>query len=470
MTVGSPAPSPVGSFAPREAGAGSANDASARSAARGRRKGTAAAFLGGAIGRLLPASIPFRYFGAAAVFHVLAWAALAVGADGAARFRGGLGWPLAALHLLTLGVLVMTALGASLQLLPVATRQSVASRHAPALVWWLYTPGVAAIALGMGFASPTLLAAGALLVAAALAVYAVVLAANLFGARGMPAVVAHGWVAWVSLAVVLIAGLSLALAYAGGPALPRGVALALHVPFAAYGFMGMLALGLSYIVVPMFALSHAPDERQALASCALAVVALMLAALAAFGIAVQTMRAAAVVAGSAAVALHLRLMATALRTGMRRDLGRSFRLVRIGWGMLVASLVAALGVALDMPFDGTATLFGFALTVGWLLTFLLGILQRIVPFLASMHAARGRHLPPTPSSLGAGSSLRIHYVGHLAAFALLALAIALDSPWLVRAGAAAGLVASGAFLAFFATVVRRMVAANRAAKAQGVSA
>ena len=37
-------------------------------------------------------------------------------------FAGGLGWPLAALHLVTLGVLAMTAIGASLQLLPVATR------------------------------------------------------------------------------------------------------------------------------------------------------------------------------------------------------------------------------------------------------------------------------------------------------------------------------------------------------------
>ena len=471
MTVDSSAPSSsprIASFAPREADA--ANDASSRSANRGKRKGTGAAFLGGAIGRLLPASIPFRYFGAAVVFHVLAWAALAAGADGAARFRGGLGWPLAALHLVTLGVLVMTALGASLQLLPVATRQSVSSRHAPALIWWLYTPGVAATALGMGVASVTLLAAGALLVAVALAIYAVVLAANLFGARGMPAVVAHGWVAWVSLAAALIAALSLALAYVGGPALPRGVALTLHVPFAGYGFMGMLALGLSYIVVPMFALSHAPDERRALASCALAVVALILAALAGFGVTVVGARVGAVVAGSAAVALHLRLMVTALRTGMRHDLGPSFRLVRIGWGMLVASLVAALGVALDVPFDGMGTLFGFTLIVGWLLTFLLGILQRIVPFLASMHAARGRHLPPTPSSLGAGSSLRIHYIGHLAALVLLALAIAVDSPWLVRAGAAAGFVGAGAFLLFFATVVRRMLEANRAAKAHGVSA
>ncbi|MDP3085760.1 MAG: hypothetical protein Q8N44_19010, partial [Rubrivivax sp.] len=115
------------------------------------------AFLGGARSRLLPLSIPFRFFGAAVAFHLLAWLALLAGADELPRFRGGLGLPLAALHLVTLGVLVMTAIGASLQLLPVATRQPVRSLRSAALVWWLYTPGVAALAAGMAGALPWLL-------------------------------------------------------------------------------------------------------------------------------------------------------------------------------------------------------------------------------------------------------------------------------------------------------------------------
>jgi hypothetical protein len=302
-----------------------------------------------------------------------------------------------------------------------------------------------------------LLAAGAILIAIALAIYAVLLAHNLLGARGMPAVIAHVWVAWIALAIVLVAALSLAFSYAGGFALPRPVALALHVPFAAYGFMGMLALGLSYILVPMFALSRPPDERFALVSCALACAALAAVAVAAFGIAVVALRVAAIAAGVVAVALHLRLMLAALAKGMRRDLGPSFRLVRIGWAMLAASLVAALCVALDVPFAGMPTLFGLLLIAGWLLTFLLGILQRIVPFLASMHASRGKHRPPTPSSLAAGPALRIHYLCHMSALAVLTAAILLDSAWFARIGALIGLVGSMAFLAFFVQVVRRML-------------
>src|SRR5262249_6970888 len=81
---------------------------SGRSApAPGERAGVtaAAAFLGEARGRLLPASIPLRFFGAAVLFHFLAWVALLAGAGATAGFAGGLGLPLAALHLVTLGIL-----------------------------------------------------------------------------------------------------------------------------------------------------------------------------------------------------------------------------------------------------------------------------------------------------------------------------------------------------------------------------
>jgi hypothetical protein len=420
----------------------------------------AGAFLAGAGSRLLPPSISFRFFGAAVVFHLCAWIALFIDADAAVRFAGGLGWPLAALHFGTLGMLAMTAIGASLQLLPVATRRPVGSGRWPAAIWWLYTSGVALTALGMGAGATTILAAGAIAVMAALVAYAVLLTRNLVGANGMPVVVAHGWAALASLIVVIATALALAGTYVGTPTIDRTTAIALHVVFAAYGFMGMLVLGLSYIVVPMFALSAAPAERPAWASFVLAVLALLLAGVAALGIAPELLRTAAVTAGLAAVAVHLRLMAIALTTGMRRHLGRSFTLVRIAWAALVASLVVALALAHDAPVDGLATQFGLVLIGGWLLTFALAILQRIVPFLASMHAAQaktgGTSLPPTPSALTALRPLAIHFSCHLAALALLAIAVAVDSAPAVRAAAALGTAGALAFGAFFAIVMRRM--------------
>jgi hypothetical protein len=209
---------------------------------------------------------------------------------------------------------------------------------------------------------------------------------NLRGARGMPGVVAHGWTALVALAITLASALSLAGTWLGLPVPDRGTTLALHLVFAPYGFMGMLALGLSYILVPMFALADTPSPRRQLASCALAIAALALGGLAAFDIAALPLRVAAVLAGAAAVALHLWLMAQALRTGMRKELGRSFLLVKIGWGGLVASLAFALALAFDAPLPRLPGWFALALVGVWLLSFLAGMLQRIVPFLAALHA------------------------------------------------------------------------------------
>ena len=127
-------------------------------------------FGAGARSRLLPASVTLRYFGAAVAFHVLGWLALLDGAGDLLRFAayGGLGPALAALHLITLGVLTMTAVGATLQLLPVATRQPVRSLAAVKLAWWLLAPGVALFALGATAYRPALLGIGAAAVVAAL--------------------------------------------------------------------------------------------------------------------------------------------------------------------------------------------------------------------------------------------------------------------------------------------------------------
>ena len=220
--------------------------------------------------------------------------------------------------------------------------------------------------------------------------------------------------------------------------------------------MGMLALGLSYILVPMFALSEAPAERWQLTSCGLAAAALVLAGLAAFGWASGPLRIAALLAGALAVALHLWLMAKALRTGMRRELGRSFLLVKIGWGGLAASLILGLALVLELPVPRLQTWFGLCLIGVWLLSFLLGMLQRILPFLGAMHVAGTGRRPPTPSALTDDRALRIHFACHVAALAGLALAAVADSPLLAAAAALVGAIGALAFCLFYGTLMVRL--------------
>ena len=149
------------------------------------------AFLAGA-SRLLPASIPFRYFGAAVAYHRACVARAAASVRMACRrFAGGLGWPLAALHLVDAGCARDD--GDRGESATVAGRDAAAGALAtrcPAVIWWLYTPGVAAIALGMGMPAPRLLVGGAVARRRSrLWATRCCSRRNLIGARGMPAVV-----------------------------------------------------------------------------------------------------------------------------------------------------------------------------------------------------------------------------------------------------------------------------------------
>jgi hypothetical protein len=108
-----------------------------------------------------------------------------------------------------------------------------------------------------------------------------------------------------------------------------------------------------------------------------------------------------------------------LRARLRPALGSGFLLVRVSWFCLVASLALALLMALDMAPPRAVLLFGLLLVPGWLLTFLLGVLQRIVPFLASVHASAAARGTPLISALTPAPLLAAHQALHVAALASL---------------------------------------------------
>jgi hypothetical protein len=418
-------------------------------------KPAAANFLGGAKSRLLPASIPFRFFGGAVFFHVAFWLGLIWAADEIPNFVIGPGRVLAVLHLLTLGVFAATAFGAAFQLLPVATKQPLRAEWPARLVAWLLFLGLALFAPGVAETLHIAAALGALLAALGVIVAAVLLIDNLSRARGMAGVVAHGWAAMASLIAIAALGFVLVADQHHGFLPGRAGIGVTHAILAVYGFMGMLALGFSYVLVPMFGLAPAPSERVQLASFALATAALALGVLGAL-LAQPWVIAAAAAAGLGAVALHLRLMAAAMRARMRKRLGPSFWLVRAAWACLPLSLILGALMALELwPWRGPA-LWGSVALLGWLLTFVLGMLQRIVPFLASMHASAPGRAPPLVSSLTAERPLALHRYCHLAAVAGVVAGIAGDWPVVIQAAGAVGAVGAAAFAWFFIGTAARI--------------
>jgi hypothetical protein len=397
--------------------------------------------------RLLPMSLPFRYFGAAVAFQVAAWALLLAAGDFTA-FEAGLGPVFAALHLLTLGVLAMAAIGATLQLLPIATRQPVRSIGAAKLLWWLLALGTLVFACGAELYAPRLMAAGATAVAIAFMIYGVLLARNLIGARGLPVVVAHGWAAFACLIALAASGIALVAYYEHGIALDHAAIRGAHLVLAAYGFMGLLTFGLSTFLLPMLAIAPPPLPAVSYAALAFAFVALTLGALG--------WRLAGAVLGLCAALLHIWAMERSLRARLRAPLGPAFLLVRVSWACLAASLGLVLLAELGHAPARAGQLFVLLLIPGWLLTFLLAVLQRILPFLASVHASSASRGTPLISTLTPARLLAVHRVLHLAALAALLAGIALGDKQLTQAGAAAGFAGALAYAAFFAFVVLKV--------------
>jgi len=412
--------------------------------------------LGGAHDRLLPASIPFRFFLSAVFFHALAWAVLVFGAPDLPGFSGGTGLVLAVIHLLTLGVLTMTAIGAAYQLLPVATRRPLTKTWPARASFWLVLPGVLFLSFGMGAANATALAGGGLLVAAGLLIFVFLTADNLYRAGADLRIVgADGGIALlalvgaVGLALVLIANLRSGF-------LDNHQALAAsHMVLAVFGFMGLMVAGFSQILVPMFALCGALPQRLGWWQLGLSVLGIG-GVLAGIELGNTAVSIGAGIIGLMAALTYLWLMRACLKNGMRKRLGLSFLLIRTSWGFLIVGVLIGLLVLAGVPVKNAPALFGFALLGGWLLTFLLGILQRIMPFLASMHISSSGGHAPRLSEIAPDWPLRVHMVCHFLALALIATGISADWPLAVRVGAAFGLVGAISFGVFAGFVAARI--------------
>ena len=129
--------------------------------------------------------------------------------------------------------------------------------------------------------------------------------------------------------------------------------------------------------------------------------------------------------------------------------------------MLPATLLVGLAALYGLAGNDGPTLFAFLLLFGWLLTFLIAILQRIMPFLASMFVT----LPASGgaaivSELANARSLKLHAVCHGLAVTILVVAILLDNATVARFGSTIGLIGALAFAWFAADVIRRIVPAG----------
>ena len=292
---------------------------------------------------------------------------------------------LALVHTATLGWWTMTIMGAMYQLVPVVlvTRlRAVTLAYCQTL---LYLVGVICLISGFWFNQIALLASGGTLVAVAATLFAVHLLATILLSPRRPLTAAYLLASLVYLLVVVNLGLTAALNLHWGflGAATQRLLFA-HLAVGLGGWLALTVIGVSYKLVPMFALVHRSSERFGwglLIALNLGLVSLALS----LGLAAPTWM---VELAGGVLALGLlgfvydfwRMLRA--RHKQTIDVMQRFAVVAPGYlslGVLLGSAIVAFH--LDSPFGSLWLAVAYLVLLGWIGQSILGNLQKIVPFL-----------------------------------------------------------------------------------------
>lgn len=394
-----------------------------------------------------PLAAPMRFFVTAPLFAALAGLLLLIeGGDlFASRWTPGL---LAATHLLTLGFMLQVMLGALMQILPVVAGAELRQPlRVATLLHGGLTLGALLLAGGFYFGRPLLLIAAAALLGLSLLVF---LAESGRALRRVPSTsptIRGLKFALLSLGCVGGLGVAMALALAHGWAWPLPALADLHAGWGLGGWAGVLLAAVAGVVVPMFQLTPSYPARPSWWFPRLVVGLLALwslAVLADWSAIVALCQVALAAAGIAFAGMTLRLQGQRRRA--RAD--ATYRYWQIG---LVASMLALgmLMLAALWPaaaaLPGWSVLFGALLIAGGFLPFIVGMLYKIVPFMAWMHLQnQGQARVPAPNMnklLPEADSQR-QMMAYAVALALVLAAIFFPQ-WLARPAGLAFALAGG---------------------------
>lgn len=368
-----------------------------------------------------PLSAPLRFLLTAPVFGVLAGLLFALDGGDALASR----WSPSALaltHLLTAGLMLQAMVGASIQVLPVVAGAPfkrpipIARAAHPLLVG-----GAVLLAGGLRWGGALATEVGALLLVAGIGVF-LTGASVVFRLRSSSPTIRALKLACVALGITAVIGGLLALALARGWPLELQALTDLHAGWGLGGWAGVLLAAVGYVVVPMFQSTPAYPARIAWA-LPLAVVSVLVVwgTSAVFGPSWLVHLAQATVAG-----IGIMFVVTTLKLQFQRRRPKADATYRYWQFGMFASLLALLmlgGVALLPALawpDAWVPAAAVLLIAGGFVSFISGMLCKIIPFLAWLHLQRlaQTRVPSMNDFLRDDEMLRPWFI-HVAAMVLL---------------------------------------------------
>ena len=400
--------------------------------------------------QLPPRLVPLLYFGLARLALMLACTAVLAypGQLAAFVYHPRL---LAVVHLVTLGWITASILGALYVVGPVALRMPMPARQVDYWAFGSFTIGSAGMVSHFWIAEFHGMAWSALLALTGIAVVVVWTAVALGRARVPGFVRLHLWFAFANVLIAAIFGVLLGFDKSAH-VLP-GYVLAnvfAHAHLAALGWAAMMVFGVGYRLIPMLLPAAMPSGRGPWLTAVLLEAGVL-----------------GLVAGLVLRAWWTGLFALCTAAGVgsflraviwmhRHRRPPPAAMPRPDYGMLLAgsalaSLAGAtvLGLALAfLPMSGTTLrvelAYGVLGLVGFLAQMISGIESRLLPLFAwywAFAAREFRGLPPNPHAMPLRAAQRWSALAWLAAAPLLTIGFAADASVIVRTGA--GLLLAG---------------------------
>ncbi len=377
-----------------------------------------------------PFAAPLKFFLAAPLFAMLAGLLLVIVGPELLASRWS-PFALAATHLLTVGFMLQVMLGALLQILPVVGGANVPQvLLVSRLVHAGLSLGTVLLAAAFLTTLPLLFIAAAGVLAGAVLIFLATAGWALFSVPSSSPTLRALKLSMAGLAGVLFLGcflsLSLALGWSFPLSLPQVVSL--HTAWGLGAWAGVLLAGMSYVVVPMFQLTPGYSARFSWWwPLAMAGTVVAWTAVAGLGIEAAGEWFASV---AALVGLYFAGYSGHLQRQRRRARpDATSRYWQLGLACTMAALLMPL-IALVWPavsqWDGWTPLFAVLLLIGGFMSFIIGMLYKIIPFLAWLHLqnmGKGRVAAPNMNKLLPEKNCRWQMFGHLTALLFLLLAV-----------------------------------------------
>ncbi len=349
------------------------------------------------------AAVALRYLATAAVAYVLATFGVVWLAP---ELSGHYYQPrlFALTHLVTLGWITLSIMGAGYQIIPVALGRPLWSERLARWQFWILVTGIAGMVSHFFLGTWPGLAAAAALVGSGVALHVFNVAMTVRGLRDSTFTARAVRLGHAGLALTALFGVVLSVNRVW-PMLP-GDALAwlhAHVHLALLGWVAPMMFGVAARIYPMFLV--APEPAPWLGRVQIWGLGLGLPVLVAGLVAAPALTAPGGLAVSAAVAAHGVSVLTMARASRRPGLDSGLRLALTGSAVLVPLIAGGLGFAFGLLSGPRAALAYGALALGgWSSLTIAGVMLKIVPVLVWHHvygARVGRTSVPSVAQLTA---------------------------------------------------------------------